>query len=44
MVGQEKKKERARKAGQQLIFLIPLTALVYAYLIKTLCEIYEMVT
>ena len=32
---QEKKKERARKAGQQLIFLIPLTVLVYVYLINT---------
>ena len=39
---QEKKKERARKAGQQLIVLIPLTMLVYTYLIKTLCEIYEI--
>ena len=37
------KKERARKAAQQLIFLIPLTVLVYVYLINTLCEIATMV-
>ena len=40
---QEMKKERARKAAQQLIFLIPLTVLVYVYLINTLCEIATMV-